>query len=449
MIGDEPVLTQLERALRRAPADGASIFAHRRRRQVMRFAEGAAHEHTSQDTTAAVITAIVGRRVGVATVSAVTLEGLARGLRAAAEIAGHSPPRARRPVLPAGHAIRTRADHDPRTARATASDTAQDVTRLMRICRGVNAQLAGSLLLGADELAVANTAGVACAALSTVASAKLVTRYRRCSGYASTVDRRRDRLDLEGALERALRQTLQPRKPVALRPGRYEVILEPEAVAELLAWMGYTSFGAKSLHEGISLLTGRAGRRMCDPRITIYDDGNEAGTLRLPFDPEGTPKQRVVFIDRGRAGDVVYDTRYGQAAGRASTGHATLADDDAGPLPMHLGLAPGDGSRDAMIRSCRRGLLIPRFHYVNGLLNPRNALMTGLTREGVLLIEDGDVTTPVSSLRFTQSIVEALNRLRGISAKRTLVADPAQGSGCALVPTLHLARFTFTGGADG
>jgi predicted Zn-dependent protease len=116
-----------------------------------------------------------------------------------------------------------------------------------------------------------------------------------------------------------------------------------------------------------------------------------------------------------------------------------------GPLPLHLGMLPGTTALADMIRSCRRGLLIPRFHYVNGLLNPREALMTGLTREGTFLIEHGKLTKPVTTLRFTQSLLEAFSRVLAVSRERQLVADPSQELGCAVVPALHLAAFHFTG----
>lgn len=181
------------------------------------------------------------------------------------------------------------------------------------------------------------------------------------------------------------------------------------------------------------------------PALTIYDDGNESGMLRTPFDLEGTPRQRVLLIDRGRAAGIVYDTTYGARVGQPSTGHALPPDDAEGPLPLHLGIAPGPRPLAELVRGCRRGLLIPRFHYVNGLLHPRTALMTGLTREGVFLIEDGQLTAPVQTLRFTQSIVEAFQRVAGISRDRRLVADPSTMAGCCLVPALHLRRFRFTG----
>ncbi len=119
-----------------------------------------------------------------------------------------------------------------------------------------------------------------------------------------------------------------------------------------------------------------------------------------------------------------------------------------GPLPLHLAMAPGRGSVEQMIRSCRRGLLIPRFHYVNGLLNPREALMTGLTREGAFLIEDGKLAAPITTLRFTQNLLDAFSRVLSISKTRELVADPSQELGCALVPALHLAKFHFTGRSE-
>ena len=155
-----------------------------------------------------------------------------------------------------------------------------------------------------------------------------------------------------------------------------------------------------------------------------------------------------MLIDRGKAAGIVYDSVYGERFGQTSTGHAMPPDEVEGPFPLHLGMTPGRATREGMIRACKRGLLIPRFHYVNGLLNPREALMTGLTREGTFLIEDGKVTAPVKTLRFTQSLLEAFSRVRGVSAERRLIAEPSQELGCAMMPTLHLAAFKFTGRSE-
>ena len=123
-------------------------------------------------------------------------------------------------------------------------------------------------------------------------------------------------------------------------------------------------------------------------------------------------------------------------------------DDVEGPVPSHLFLAPGTVRREELIRTCKRGILIPRFHYVSGLLNPREALMTGLTREGACMIEDGKPGSPIATMRFTQSVLEALNHVVGMSKERQLIADPSQDGGCAVMPTLRLAKFRFTGRSE-
>ncbi len=448
MIGATRLVNELARVVKRTRTDGISVCAHARTRRVFRFAYDAIHQGLAQEGVSVTVKVLADGRTGVASTDALDAASLTRCVATAREIARHWPPPDQLPALPVAYRLRTTQDYVPATARSTAADGAAALKRLFHLCKGAGAALAGSLVTGEDEFAVVNSTGVACYAGSTVAGAKLVTMYRQLSGYASGVTRHVKDLHLEQLLERSLRQSLHAKEPATVPLGAYEVILEPEAVAELISWMGYTAFGAKHLQERTSFLAGRMGEQVMDPQVTIYDDGNDPAALRLPFDFEGTPKQRVVLVDRGTAAGVVYDTTYGARFGEASTGHAMPADEVDGPLPLHLGMAPGATGRAELIRRCRRGLLIPRFHYVNGLLNPREALMTGLTREGTFLIEDGKVTRPVRTLRFTQSMLEAFGRVLGISRERELVADPSQELGCAVAPTVHLAAFHFTGRSE-
>ena len=448
MIGSARLLTALSRLVKRTRADGVSLCAYAKRRQVFRFAYGAIHQGLVQDGVSVTAQVLVDGRAGIASTDTLEPASLARCVRAAAEIAAHAPRQDDRPALPRGHRLATRRDYHAATARLSAKACVSSLQRLFRLCQGAGAELAGSLAAGADEVCVVNSAGVACYTASTIAGAKLVTMCRGLSGYASSASRDVSQLELSALLKQSLQQSLQRHDPTPMPLGTYEVILEPEAVAELVMWLGYTAFGAKSVEERTSCLAGRMGEQLVSPQITIADDGDDPMGLRMPFDFEGTPKQRVVLIDRGRAAGIVYDTTYGKRFGHPSTGHAMPPGDVEGPIPLHLVMAPGRTSRAEMIRACRRGLLIPRFHYVNGLLNPREALMTGLTREGCFLIERGRITRPVRTLRFTQSLLEALRHVRGISRERRLVAEPAQELGCAVMPALHLERFAFTGRSE-
>ncbi len=447
-IGEARLLGALAAVIRGSRADAVSVCARASRRQVFRFAYEAIHQDLVQERLTVTVRVILGRRVGVASTETLTPKGLARCVQSAMTIAKHAPAQKELPPLPTDHRIRSREDFVPSTARMTPGTCVERLKRLFQLSKGAGAELAGSLATGEDELAVANSAGVSSYAASTVAGIKLVTMFRTLSGYVSGVHNDLRQLDVDELLQRSLRQSLHRADQVRLPLGTYEVILEPEAVADLMTWLGATAFGAKAVQERTSCLTGRMGERLFDPRITIYDDGTESAGLRLPFDFEGTPKRRVVLIDRGKAAGIVYDTTYGLRFGHPSTGHAMWPDSTEGPLPMHLAVAPGAARLSEMIRGCTRGLLIPRFHYVNGLLNPREALMTGLTREGAFLIEHGTLAAPVATLRFTQSLLEAFSRVIAVSKERRLIADPNQDDGCSLMPALHLARFRFTGRSD-
>ena len=448
MIGHTKLLSELGWLVKRSRADTTMLYAEADTRRVSRFAYDAIHQDLAQESVSVYVKIIVNRRVGVAVTDTLERAALLRCLGSAMEIARHAPPLKEVPPLPRNH--RQIVIHGEATPadRPSSQIFLTELKRLFQICQGVGARLAGSFMTGDDERAAVNSSGVASYAASTVAGAKLVTMYRSISGFASAVARKPESLHVEDLLERALKQCLHRQEPVTLPTGVYDVILEPEAVAELMTWLGYIAFGAKSVQERTSFLSGRMGEQVMGRGVTIADDGLDPEGLPIPFDAEGTPKQKAVFIDRGKAAGFVYDTTYGHLYAHPSTGHALPPDEVEGPLPLNLFMEPGTKRREELIRSCPRGLLIPRFHYVNGLLNPREALMTGLTREGASLIEDGKLKAPITTMRFTQSMLEAFSHVVGISKERQLIADPAQESGCAVMPTVRLAKFRFTGRSE-
>ena len=127
----------------------------------------------------------------------------------------------------------------------------------------------------------------------------------------------------------------------------------------------------------------------------------------MPFDWEGSPKTRVTLVDAGVARDIVTDRRWSEKLQRPNTGHGLSAPNAWGPMPGNLVVEPGTRSTDELIASTKRGLLITRLWYVR-VVDQRKAILTGMTRDGTFLIEDGRITRGVHNLRFNQSIVEAL-----------------------------------------
>jgi predicted Zn-dependent protease len=216
-------------------------------------------------------------------------------------------------------------------------------------------------------------------------------------------------------------------------------------VVDLLDFFSWLSFGALPFMEKRSFMSGRIGERLMDEKISIWDDGSSPDGLPTPFDYEGVPKQRVDFIEEGVAKGVVWDSYLaGKYPGdRASTGHALPAGSTFGAIPLNMFMASGDASRDAMIRDTKRGLWVSRFWYTR-TVHPLNVVVTGMTRDGTFLIEDGKVVGPVRDMRFTQGYVEALNAVDMVGDDGMLVLADL-GGGVRRVPSLKLAKWTFTG----
>jgi predicted Zn-dependent protease len=256
-------------------------------------------------------------------------------------------------------------------------------------------------------------------------------------------------LDFPTLAERAIRKCVDGANPVEIEAGDYEVILEPAAVAELMEWMTYTCFGARSMEDKTSALANRLGESIMGTNITIYDDATDPSGIPSPFDFEGQAKRRLDIITGGVARGFGTDCTWASRLDTRNTCHAMLrGGEEADPVPMNLFIEAGDAPASELVSGVERGLLVTRFHYVNGFLDTRRALMTGMTRDGTFLIEDGCIKGGVGNLRFTQSMVDAFSEVRAISREREVIPvwwSEAANTGALTMPTLNIKRFHFTG----
>jgi PmbA protein len=178
--------------------------------------------------------------------------------------------------------------------------------------------------------------------------------------------------------------------------------------------------------------------------VTIVDDATEPAAMPMAFDYEGVAKQRVVLVERGVCRDVVWDTQTAARSGRTSTGHGLPAPNPYGPFPLNMVMSAGDTGREALIAGLGRGLLVTRFHYTNPV-HPKLAIVTGMTRDGTFLVEDGKVVGPVRNLRFTQSYLAALAGTSAVGRDRRTVRGDFGG---VLVPAVRIDGWTFTGATE-
>ena len=232
-----------------------------------------------------------------------------------------------------------------------------------------------------------------------------------------------------------------------IKPGEYEVVLAPEAVGTIAMFLAYYGFNGKHHAEGQSFV--ELGERQFDASIHLYDDATDPRAIGVGFDAEGTPRHRLELIEGGITSAIAHDRRTARKAEVAPTGHGDPGSEVWGPLPTHVFLEPGDSSVDQMISSIDRGLYVATFNYCR-VLDPKALNVTGLTRNGTFMIENGEITGAVTNMRFTQSFVGALaqGQVRAIGNDARF-ADSEFGPGMMFVPSLHLDGWNFTGGAAG
>ena len=184
----------------------------------------------------------------------------------------------------------------------------------------------------------------------------------------------------------------------------------------------------------------KLGEKILGDNITIWDDGSDGRGIASAFDPEGVPKQRVDLIVNGVANAVAYDSLTAHKEGRESTGHSTGGIGVYGPMPSNMFMQSGDSSVEEMIASTKYGVLVTRFHYGN-VIHPTQVLITGMTRDGTFLIEDGKITAPLKNMRFTDSVLRILSNTDMIS--RDLMRQQA-----AVVPAIRARGFRFSGATE-
>ncbi len=436
MLGEPTSLQLLDAALAACEADQAEAILYSTNTALTRFADSAIHQNVAERDLMISVRAVLGKRVGCARGNQATKDEVQAVARRAVDLARVSAEDKEFVSLPEPRPLPQVAGCAEATAASTPESRAEAVRSIAEVAAAHDARASGSLSAESAEIAVANSLGVRAYSPATEASLITLIADDESSGYAEWHGLDISKLDAVALADIAARKCVDGRGAQAVDPGRYTVILEPLAVGDMLFMLAYMGLGAQSLQEGRSFLAGRLGEKIAGDNITIWDDATDPRGLVFPFDWEGMPKQKTMLIESGVARGAAYDSYAANKEGKQSTGHAFPAPNPGGPLPIHLFLAPGESSRAQMIASTDRGILVTRFHYTN-VVHPKQTIFTGMTRDGAFLIEGGEISHPITNLRFTQSILEALNNVEMIG--RDLQLCPY-----TCVPALKIADFTFT-----
>jgi predicted Zn-dependent protease len=267
-----------------------------------------------------------------------------------------------------------------------------------------------------------------------ISSVSVIAEGEDSSGWARQEGISLEELNPEALAATAIEKAIKSRNPRPIMPGEYTVILEPAAVASLI-WFLVDGFNALSYHEGRSFLKNRLGQRLAGENFTMLDDAYHPLYRERPFDDEGVLKKKVILFDRGVAANLVYSRKEAWKHKKEPTGHGLQVPNPWGARAGNIVVAGGENSIEEMIRTTEKGLLVTRFWY-NRLVDPMQVIVTGMTRDGTFLIEEGKIKYGLRNLRFNQSVLEMLKNIRALS--------PAIQIERMVVPAMKVDHFTFT-----
>ena len=302
---------------------------------------------------------------------------------------------------------------DPDTAQLSPEDKARDISLICEAAREQQMVAHGIYSNGYNQFAMANSAGLYCFHQSSNAVVSATIEGPDSTGWAEQENRVAAKLQPGQVAQEAVDIALRSRNPQALKPGVYEVVLPPAGVADLLMFLAFSAFNAKSLQDGTSPLCGKQGQKLFSELLNIRDDFSHPMVDGMPFDFEGVSRQPVSLVEKGVFVGPVYDLATAKKAGTVSTGHGLPRPNSGGPFPLNLVVDPGQSSLEEMIAGTKRGLLVTHLHYTN-MLNPSELSVTGMTRDGLFLIEDGQLTVPVRNMRFTDSLYQIFGSISAV-----------------------------------
>lgn len=447
MVGRERTEKAVAEALASLTGAEADIVAVDYDVKLARFSNSEIHQNSVLSNTDFTVRVARGKKVGVIrTNDANTLKD---ALKKAYDIAGQLPESPTFAGLPGPSEYAEVDSFSQDTADFSPYAIAEAAGEAIKRADAAGVSASGTVRASQTGTLVANTNGVRAYNLGTAAYYKVVAMSDEGgTGLAEQVAISARELDFWKVAATAVDKCLRSANPQPIEAGEYEAVLEPNAVATILHILAMCGINGMSYNEGRSFASGRMGQQVTNPLISITDDGTAKGTIPMPFDYEGVPRQRVEIVRAGVMSGMLFDSSSAKLAGTKSTGHALPPGAMFANQAMHLKLEPGDASVEDMIRSTKRGIYITRFHYVNPIHQVKT-MFTGMTKDGTFLIEDGAVTKPLRNLRFTDSILDGVfKNVQMIGRKLELFGGDAMIPSGYLAPAIKTAKFNFTGSTD-
>jgi predicted Zn-dependent protease len=404
-----------------------------------RFANNGIHQNVAEHTASVSVRTQVDGRTARTTTNRTDEDSLRAAIEASLSLAHSQPKNPHLLPMPGKQRYRGVDRFVRQTATLTPEDRARAVRRACDVAVKKGQTAAGIFSSTQSQTAVANSRGLFASYRDTHAVFSITMQEGPASSWAKSNAANVDEIDPQRLAERASDKAHGAANAQELAPGSYTLVLEPAAVLDLVGFLFY-DFAATALRDKRSCFNERMGAQVFGKNISIVDDVYHPLQLGAPYDGEGIPRQRVLLVDCGVPKNLVYSRASAKMAKKQPTGHGFMLPNEYGEAPMNLVFSGGNSSVEEMIASTERGLLVTRLWYIREV-DPYEKIMTGMTRDGLFLIEKGRVGTAVRSFRFNQSILEMLRNVEMMSPAERATGEEAFEM---VVPAMKVRDFHFS-----
>ncbi len=404
-----------------------------------RFANNTIHQNVAeQNLVVSIRTAVDGRTARITT-NRIDEDSLRAAIDNCLSLASHQPTDPQLLPMPGKQKYRTVRRFTPATAALTPEERARAVKKVCDFAEKRGQIAAGIFSSGQKQSVLVNSREVKAAYRHTNATFSITMQQGSAASWAKANSGDIRQFDALALARIASEKATRAQNPVELAPGRFTVILEPAAVLDLVGFLFY-DFAATAVADKRSCFSGRVGEQILGKNITITDDAYHPHQLGCPFDGEGMPRQRVILVDGGMIENLVYSRRSAKQAHTKPTGHGFPLPNEYGEGAMNLVVDGGPTSIDEMVASTDRGLLVTRLWYIREV-DPYEKVMTGMTRDGLFVIEKGKMARAARNFRFNQSVLEMLRNVESLGPARRATGEEAFEM---VVPPMKIRDFHFS-----
>jgi PmbA protein len=439
LLSDSELRRIAERIFKFSDADETEVEIGAVTDALTRFANNTIHQNVAEQSLSVSVRTVLDGRTARATTNKTDDDSLRRVVETSKSLARSQPRNPDLLPMPGPQKYQKVARYFQATAHATPADRARAVKQVAALAEKAKQTAAGIFSTGVMQSAIANTRGLFASHRQTRAEFSITILEPDSSGWAKANSPDLRRLDPAALARSASEKSAASRHPKEAAPGRWTVILEPSAALDLVGFLFYDFAGTAMLDQR-SCFTNRMGKKLVGENISIVDDAYHPLQSGVPFDGEGVPRQKVSLLEKGVPKNLVYARSTARKMKAKPTGHGFPLPNEMGEAPVNLVFAGGNVSLDEMIRSTERGILVTRVWYIRDV-DPYEKVLTGMTRDGTFLVENGKIAGGIRNFRFNQGVLEMLSNVEMVG---TAVRAAGEESFEMVVPAMKVRNFHFS-----